>query len=98
MANSSHSSRQVPHSMASPPPLGLPSLGFEGLSHIWPQTSEVSVSPRDVLSISLPLPLGCFLNSAPGLSWRWFNGEFPRQGCPYSEISRLSLQGISSNC
>lgn len=48
VAGSSHSSRQAPHSMATP--WASLSLGFKGLSHIWPETSEGPVSPPDVLS------------------------------------------------
>lgn len=60
--------------------------------------------PSEVLSClvmscqSFPsLLLSYSLNSAPGLCL-WFNGEFPHRGCPYSDISLLSVQGIFSNC
>ena len=101
-AGSSHSCRQWPHSLASPRP--SPALGIEGLSHIWPETSEISVSPHDVMSRchvqnSRTLLLSCSLNFLLlGLALWWFNGEFPCQACPYHEISLLSLQGIFCNC
>lgn len=90
----SHLSRQVPIAWTSPG--SSPSLGFEGLSHLWLETLKsvclTSWRPGRVLVPS------CSLNSAPCLSWWWLKGEFPHQGCPDSDSSSLSVQGIFSNC